>query len=742
MAGLLGEKSVSPDLFRRRARWALGVVSRGRWIIVAVFLLMLAPAITYLYKAERLYTARVSVLIEAPDIGDNLLERSYGKSRLNEAAVQTEADIMQSRALAEKVIGTLDLDQDPEFNTTLRPPSLIGEIVSAINPLPYLVGQTSGEQALSPEGKDRVLRSRIEGMFLSRLLVTTSRRSYVVTIDFTANNGEKAARIANTLADMYIVDRLDVSLEETRRANQWLSQRLEELRHDVAIAEQAAEGFRSKHNLASVRKGDRQQSVLDQQLVELNSRLVLARSDYAQRQARSAQLRAGGAVETSSDVLQSSLIQRLREQEASTQRELSEALKSYGEQHPRIIGLRADLQELRSKIGQEISKVGVSLTADTEASRAAVQSLEQQIKDLQKGSNTAGEYELQLRELERQAETSRSLYESFLGRYKRDAEQESIQRANARVLSEAAIPVRPSSPRQMRVIALAFMMSLVGGVGLVFLLDRLNGRIRSAEEVEQITDLPLLASIPWVKSAKKEALAHAILDAPRSGLANAFRSLRAVLDAPQRGTGRQGGKVTLVTSSVPGEGKSFVSRNLAMALAAVGRRVLVIDGDLLRPTQHLLCEVAPEKGLTQALLDPALDPMSLLIRDERGGFDLLPAGKIEVFSGNALASGHFETVLATLASHYDRIVIDASPCLATTDAQALCAVSDGVVFVVKWNETPRDAVLAALAYLDKVGARVTGIALSQVKLPANGRRGYGSYGYYGSYGAYDGYVKN
>lgn len=729
----------SPDIFRRRVRWALGVMRRGKWVLMGCMLLVTGPTILYLYKAERLYTAEAEILVEAPEIGDNLLERSYGKSRLTESAIQTEADILASGSLTAKVIDKLGLDRDPEFNLALRPRSQWGKIISTINPLPYLTGQQANEQVLSPQGKETFAKTRTQGMFQSRLSVKSRRRSFVITISFSANNSEKAALIANTLGEIYVLDRLENSLDETRRANEWLAKRLEELRHDVAAAEQAAERFRVAHDLAQLRKGERQLTIIDQQLIELNSRLVLARSDLAQKQARHNQLqrlqRNRGSVETSYDVLQSSLIQRLREQESLKQRELSEAMKTYGDRHPRIIGQRADLEELRSKISQEVVKIAASLATEVETSRAGISSLERQIDDLQRNTNKAGGHEVELRELERQADTSRSLYESFLGRYKRDAEQEFIQRANARVLSQAAIPTRPSSPRRLRIFAGALLFSLLAGTGLVFLLDRLNGRIRSAEEAEQITGLPILATIPFWKTAGKDGagLTFAILDSPRSHLANAFRSLRAVLTAvSSSGTD----KVTLITSSIPQEGKSFVTRNLAMAVAASGKRVLIIDADLMRPTQHLPLGLSPRHGLTQALSDAAISPAALLLRDERANLDILPAGLVDLDSGNALTNGRLESIVEALAGRYDQIFIDGPPSLAATDAQILAKVAGRTLLVVKWNHTPRDAIATALSYLAKVGAPICGIVLTQISASYGRTESYGAYGYYGAYQSY------
>ncbi len=726
------------EQFRRRVRWAFGVVRRGRWLVAAVVLLTMGLTVFYLYSAKRLYSAGVEVLVEGSDGGDSLLERSYGRSRLTEATIQTEADILASASLAKKVIEKLNLAADPEFNPSLRPPDALSALISKFNPLPFLTGGKANQQSLSAEGAEQLAKTRVQGMFLSRLTVKSRRRSFVIGITFTANNGEKAALIANTLAELYVVDRLDANFQEAKRVNEWLAQRLEELRRDVATAENAAEQFRTRYALAQRRKGERQLTINDQQLIELNSRLVLARSDLAQKRARYDQLRSitrtRGSVDTAYDVLQSNLIQRLREQETVKQRELSEAMKTYGERHPHIIGQRADLDELRRKIASEIEKIASSLATELEAARVGAATLERQIEELKGSADRAGTREVELRELERQAESSRLLYEAFLGRYKRDSEQERIQRAHARVLSMAAIPGQPSSPRRLRILFGALLASGLGGLALVFLLDRLNGRIRSPDEAEQITGLPVLATVPFWKPGRKAAgtRAFAVLDDPRSAVANSFRALRAVLAVAQSG----GGQVTMITSSIPQEGKSFIARNLALAIAATGNRVLIVDADLMRPVQHAALGEAPRVGLAQLLSDPDLLVKSLIVRDEVGGVDILPAGAVELESGNALANGRLSLIIEGLRPLYDRIIIDAPPSLVATDAQIVARVADQVAFVIKSNDTARDAIQIALSHLRKVGAEVTGVVLSQTRANHDPSGYYGDYGYYGAYGKY------
>lgn len=723
------------DGLQKHFSWAVSVIRRGKAIVVACLLLGLAPTILYLWHAERRYTAAAEVVIEGPDTGDSLLERSYGSVRLNEYLARTEVDILASTSMAEKVVAKLQLDHDPEFNSDLRPKSPLANFVAAVNPLPFLTGAAQTVNDLSPDGKRKTQAAAVLRQFSKGLSVKLRRRSYVIDILYTANSAEKAAQIANTLADLYVLDRLDASLQESRQVNAWLNERLQALRTDVNVAERAAEQYRISHNLGVRSKSDRPgPTSADQQMTELSSRLALARAELAQKRARLEQLRrismSRGSYDTI-DVLQSSLIQRLREQEVVRQRELSEALKTYGERHPRIIGFKADLAELQTKIQVEIEKIASALASDVEASQAGVGRLEGEIGLIKGNVDALGRAGIEMNELERQAETSRTLYESLLTRFKQDSEKDRIRRANARVLSIAPIPGRPSAPKSLRLLAIMTVLSTGFGIALVFTLDRLNNRIRSTDEGERVTGRPVLSVIPrWRQGKRKDqgAILHPVIDEPRSALADSFRALRAVLAAIAGDAGR---RVILVTSSVPQEGKSFISRNLATVCAAAGQKVLLVDADLMRPQQHVVLGVSPAAGLTQALTGSGVAPRSLILRDERGGFDLMPAGPVDSGSGYALSSARIGEVLAALVEGYDMVVIDAPPALAATDAQHLATLADHVLYVVKWNDTKRDLVSLGLSMLGKVGANVAGLVLSQAQ--ARRADSYAAYSYYGSY---------
>jgi len=729
--------SVDP---RQSVRWIWRLVWRSRLLVLACVMMVLVPTVLFLQQATPRYTAETKIMIQAPETNDILSDRTMGMSRamLNDSIITTEVELINSRTIAHRVVVKLHLDEDPEFNKKLAKPKALDVFIASLNPLSWLpvsiTPQSNTLQMLSPMARDAVDHDKISNTVLRGLRVTSQHRSYIISIKFTSQHPEKAALIADSFAEMYVQDRLESSFEEAHRISKWLGERLETLQKDVATAENTVERFRSEHNLRQT--DERHATIGDQQLSELNSRLVIARSNLAEKQARLAQVRAllhsRGSVDTSSDVLQSQLIQRLRESEALKSRELSEAMKTYGERHPRIVGLRADLADLRSKIADEIEKVATSIANDVEVASVGVTSLEHEIDQLRRQGNTAGEVAVHLRELMRQSDSSKTLYETFLSRFKNEAEQGHMRRANARVVSTASIPITPSYPNTMLTLMMATMVSLAIGLAIVFLLDRIDNAIRSADEAEELTGLPMLAMIP--SHGDSDRPIEVVLQQPRSALADGVRSLRTAL---LTGDTTDSSQIILVTSSEPKEGKTFVSLCLALMFAKTEERVLLIDSDIYRPRLHITLDLNGERGLAQVLTEE-LHFDDVVQRSICGSLDFLPAGRhgnlTEVLQGSRI-----EALFAVLKTRYTRIIVDSPPVLAVSDTRVLARLSDRVIYLVKWSATARDAVRNGIKLLRSSGGNLFGVVLSQVNQRKHSRYGYRDYGhYYGRYHEYYG----
>ena len=726
------------DEFRRQLRWAWRVLWRGKHLVLACFLPVLVPTFLYLQQETPRYTAEARITIEAPDVRNALDDRPAVRAWMSEQIVQTEADLLTSTVLAQRAIDKLRLKDDPEFNPALRQPKPLQVFLGRLNPMNWLMsfdgGEGNGASGLSAAASEQVANAAIVQAFLSKVSVKVPRRSFIISVAYTSESREKAALIANTLADLYVLDRLEANFDETRRVADWLGERLERLRQDVEAAETAAEEFRSRYGLR--RRGEQNAPIKDQQLSELSTKLVIARSELAQRQARQQQvrelLRSRGSIDAISDVLQSPLIQRLREQETQRSREMSEALKTYGERHPRILGIRADLDDLRRRINDEVEKVASAISSEVEVSATGVRELERQLDKARQVSDRAGEAEVRLRELERQADASRAVYEAFLTRFKREAEQRQVQRANARIISPAEIPRAPSYPAKRQMLAIAMVLALGIGIALVFLLDRLDSSVRSSDEAEELTGLPTVAMVPLNRRRLKGLVSEDILNNPRSPLSDAVRSLRTALDLQGHAKSPQ---ITLITSSVPREGKTYVSMCLAMLFAKAYPRVLLIDADVHRPNMFRMLGVEGEHGLVQVLAGEVSEN-DVIVPNAAGSLDFLPAGKslntAEIINGAGMAA-----LIERLSSRYDHIIIDSPPVLAVADTRVLACLADRVIYLIKWNGTSRDAVRNGIKLLRSVGAPLFGVVLSQVNQRKHDRYGYGDYGYY--YGRYHEY---
>lgn len=726
---------------RQSLYWAWRIIWRGKYLILGCWLLFIVPSILILQQTTRLYTAQAEIIVEGPEASD-MLSGTGGNMmyRFNDAIMPTEVSVVTSRMLSERVVDRLELHKDPEFNPSLREPSALSGFFQWLNPIRWLaqLSQPSAPADMpepSAVDRERQDRAAVVQAFQSRLSASYKRRSFIITVAFTSQDREKAARIANAVADAYVMDRLEASFENARRVTNWLGDRLSSLRKDVSEAESAVEEYRATYGLR--RKSDSGSTINEQQLSELNSRLVIARSELAQQQARMDQVRSllqsQGSLEAMADVLQSPLIQRMREQQTTIQREMSEALKTYGERHPRIVGYRADLAELSGRINDEMRKISDSIANEVAVSAAGVRTLERDLGALRSQNNAAGGAEVRLRELERQAETSRQLYEAFLSRFKRDAEQDSVKRANARVISEAQTPVASSYPRPVQTLSVITILALALGIVITFLIDHLDSAIRSSDEAENLAGVPTLAILPTLRG-RGDDIAKTLIAKPRSAIADGLRGLRIALKIGWEETqGRA--PIVVITSSTPKEGKTFLATGLAVTWGRAEGNVLLIDGDIYRPRLHNMLDCANEQGLVQ-VLSGAATPDDVIIRGVSPGLDLLPAGRMADVA-DLLSEERIETVIETLRGRYSQIIIDGPPVLAIADSRILARAADRVIYLVRWNTTPRDAVRNGLKLLREAKAPVFGTVLSQVNRRRHARYDYGDYGsYYGRYTEY------
>lgn len=713
-------------------REMLHTLWRRRKVVFGTVIALTVLATVIVFQLTPRYSSEAYVMIDPRQTQVVDLKAVISGMSADIETIQSEILVMRSRGLAEKVIDRLGLRDHPEFNDSLRPQHPFARLFDPRSYLPqeWLTVLTGGalEEELTEERRLDRERVRVIDAFLERLDVEPAGRSRVIRIAFESEKPGMAARVSNTLAELYIVSQLDAKFEATKRATVWLNERLTGLRQQLEISEQAVEDFRKESGLVEG-KGE---TLASQQIAELNTQLVLGTTARAVAEARLKQLESllasGSGMESAVEVLRSFLIQRLREQEAVVERRAASLAAIYGERHPKMISVRAEKKEIQQKISRELDKIAEGLRNEVAFTRAREQALIASMERLKNEVTDLNEAEIQLRALEREADANRALFETFLVRSKETRTQESIERPDARIISRADIPENPSFPKKGMLIPLAFVGSVFAGILLAFVIEQLDHGFRNLEQIERLTGVAPLGLVPVLKRISKVAKSPEayILAKPASAYGEAIRTLHTSLvlsdvDNPP--------KVIVFASSLPREGKTVTSLSFARLLANIGQKVVVVDCDLRKPQAHEIFGVSAKPGLVEYLAGKA-SLEDVIQQDKDSPAYLIAAGSPAPNPPDLLGSNQMERLLRRLASAYDLVVVDSSPVLAVADVRVLSRLAHKVVFLIRWSDTRRDVAMSGLRQLIDAGADVAGVVLSMVDVKKHSHYGYGGAGYY------------
>ena len=724
-------------------------------LIIAVVFIICSLTTLWLLQVVPLYVATSAVAVETRRETVVKIESVLQGVNPDYYTNETEAAIIGSRATATKVVDQLGLVNNPLFNPDLAPRkvSLFGRLFEALDPgaslasltpewIAYLMNQIApaapepAVATVAPPDPKQLLRERVVDRFLAAEKITPGERSRVITISFTSEDPGMAALAANALASTYIQQSVNAKYDATARASDWLNDRVAEMRRRVEESSQAVDAYRREIGIVDLQN---QSTLLSQQLAELNGKLTTARSERAEAEARYQQverlLNQPGGITSAAAVLQSPLIQKLREQEAQVVREIADLKTQVKDDHPQMILKRSELADLDDKIGKEVAKIGLSLKNELEITRIREQTLVSEVGDLQRKLESQNQAEVKLHALESEANANKQLYDTMLSRFKETGvEEQGPQQADARLISPAARPLSPAYPRKTLILALAFGASTLLGILLVLIIEHLDNGFRTLEQVEAMTGIPGLGMLPRPTGWRARGLLPSdyMLTMPNSSYGEAIRTIRTGLLLSNIETPP---KMVLVTSSLPGEGKSETAVSLARAAAKAGQRTLIIDCDLRHPTLHVKLGVANGSGLVGAV--SGITKLEDVIEiDERSGCHYIAAGAGVPSPTDFLGSDPMRRILVRVREVYDLIVLDTPPVLVVSDALVLLRQVDKTLFVARWGKTARDAAIGALRTIIEAGADVAGVVLNQVNLQKQARYRYGNAGKYGNYRKY------
>ncbi len=710
------------SILRRRLAVIAGLTILGSLLFV-IYALQLTP----------LYRATATVLIDPRQT--NVIDNEAVLSGIGRDwyAVESQVELIRSASVAIRVLDNLGLSDVGEG--AVPDPPFYRKFIDAI-----IVREARPEPEPLSEEERRTRRAR---NLASGLDVFRLGQTYLLTLAYTSPDPALSARIVNGFADAYLVDQLEAKFEATRRANDWLSARLGELRKRVREAERAAETYRAENNLIEARGV----TLNDSQVASLNEQLILARAATAEAKAKLEQLREisarGGEVTSFAQGLQTQVISQLRAKQSEVKREQAELSAKYGSRHPSVISVRLQLDDVRSQIRQEIRRIEGATENQYRVAISREESIAASLTDLKGESVQNSQAAIRLRELEREAAATRTLFDSFLARFKETTQQESLQTADSRIVERAVRPSSPSKPNKKAIVIFGFILSLGAGIGVAFVLESLDNGFRTAEQVEMVLNVPVLATMPLLKpegvlerigsltsrlasligsrpSAKgqggpdslRKSGSRQALDHPLSAFTEAIRSLRmglryVDLDNPAR--------VVMFTSALPSEGKSTIASNLALHAANTGEKVLLIDMDLRHPALTEIYAADSEHGIIELVMGEA--KIADVVRTEtETKLRFIPASRSDLINhtSEVLGSDKIRDFLAQARDVFDLIVIDSSPLLPVTDARALLGAVDAAVMVICWERTSRDAVRACLRQTFGLEDKLVGAVLSQV----------------------------
>jgi len=676
------------------------VLRKRKWVVVATLVIVVALATIVSLRTTPVYDAFAKIEINQPnsdallgfkDVGSNV-SPDYSDGQLE---LLTQVNILQSSSIASQVIKVLNLDPatpvQPEKPAVATPPDPARETAEIAS-------------------------------FQKALQVAPVPDTRLVEIRYSSPNPQLAATVVNTLVQTFIEENIKSKFDSTMQASDWLSKQLFDLQVKVETSQEKILRYEKDNGMLGV---DEKQNIITAKLDELNKELTSAESDRIQKQSQYQQTLSGNA-ELLENADKDSLIGKLRSEEADLKMQYAHLASQFDESYPKVIELKGQLQQLEENIHAEVKKMGARAETQYQAALHHEKLLRVAFEAQKEEANKLNEKAVDYNILKRDYETNRKIYEELLEKLKQAGVSAGLKSSNIRIVDAARVPTSPTSPNIPRNIELSLLLGTLGGIGLAFVLEALDTTVRTPEQVEIVSALPSLGIIPlsvplsvngvrpFLTGRQTFGMELITYKRPQSQIAESFRSLRTSILLS--GSFESRPKVLLITSALPKEGKSSTSVNLAIVLAQKGSRVLLVDGDMRRPTLHRVLGVSRDVGLSSLLDGTAVEESAILPAPDFPNLFVLPAGLSPSNPAELLASELLSKLLKQWRSQYDYVIIDSPPALSVTDAVVISPEADAVVVVVRSGQTTKDAVRRTRDTLYQVNARIMGIVMNAVDL--------------------------
>lgn len=726
----------------------LDIVRRQFPTMVAIVSACVILALLYLFTAAPLFTSTASMVIDTRKVQLFQQQSVLGDIAVDSATVETQVEILKSENISLAVIRDLHLIEDPEF--TGSGGGLLGSVIDSVGAL-FSDGHAPSEFELTRKALERFEKNRM----IKRLGLT-----YVMEIGFTSKDPTKASKIANSIADAYIVDSLEAKYQATRRASVWLQDRIKELRTQASAAQKAVVDFKTANNIVDT--GGRLMN--EQQLAEVNSQLVMAHAATAEAKARMDRINDILKQEipdaSVADALKNDTIVKLRGQYVDMASKESIWSMKYGSDHLAAVNLRRQMAEIKKNIIDELKRIQESYKSDYDIAMTREDAIKSSLANVVSESQLTNQAQVQLRELESNAQSYQAMYDNFLQRYMESVQQQSFPITEARVISAATTPLKKSYPKTLIILAAALGGGLIVSFGAAMARELSDKVFRTTSQVEEMLGANCISILPTLSAAtptgkdfakglsskfSKKAnpepdLLRYVIDNPLSRFSEAVRSLKVAVDL--NSIVREN-RVLATTSTLPNEGKSTLSTNLAQLMAHGGARVILVDADLRNPSLSRALVPDAKLGLVDVVGKKAQLADAVIV-DSQTKLSILPAGLTSklLHTNEILASQAMHALVTQLRSQFDYVVLDMPPMAPVVDVRVTSSYVDSYVFVVEWGKTNIDVVRHNLRGSPEIQDKLLGVVLNKADTKALAR--YESYHgryYYQKYYARYGYVE-
>ncbi len=712
----------------------LRVLAKRKWLIGAVFMLILASTTLFTFTMDPVYEAVSKIVIEKENPNVVSIQEVFEMDGADSDYAQTQFEILQSRSVARKVVERLALGQSEEFNPAPKDDIVsrgkqalrdgLDSVKTSIKALFTPADQLAADLVESADAK-------LVDDFLERLTIDPVRNSRVVNVRFKAKDPVLAAKIANEITQVYIELGLETKLAAVQDAVSWLSKRIQDERAKVEEAQLRFQRYKEENSIITDFTSDTEQ-VTQQKLAELNTRVIEAEAARVEAETRYQQTTgiAGDRLDSVAEILGSPVIQAIKATETGLLNTLAELSKKYGANHPQIQAVQSELNQVRARKGAEAGKIVQSLKNNYELAQAKERSLKDALGKQEQGALTLSKKSIQYGVLQREAESAKEVYDLLVKRFKETTLTEDMKSVNVRVVDKAEAPTDPVKPKKALNLLLALVLGLTAGTGMAFFAEYLDNTVKTPDDVKRYLKVPYLGMIPAVERLETDSPAEVIVRSqPTSQASESFRGLRTSLLFSKAD---QQPRVFLMTSAKPREGKTMIAMNIATAMAQAGNKTLIIDADMRRPRVHKLAEAERDKGLSN-ILSGAESTLDMIQETSIPNLSVITAGLIPPNPAELLGSQRMPEVIDALRERFERIIIDTPPVTAVTDAAILAQHADGVVLVTRAFDTPKEIARTAIDALQKINARIFGVALNSVDMTKEGAYYY-QYSYYYYYG--------